>query len=377
MRVLLTVEFYWPHIGGAETVARRVAEGLAAAGHDVHVATGADPARPTRRLGGVTIHEFRVSGNEVKGMRGEVAAYRRFLRSFACDVMLNYAAQSWTTDVAFQELERLGAARRALVPCGYSGLSTPLRRLAYWRYFGRLPARLRRYDLLIYHVDGFRDVEFGRRHGLGHGVVIPNGVDAAELAAPAYDFRSRHGLDERPLVVNVSTHYRLKRHDRFFRLADRVGPLAHFALLGASPRTWRSCSGGCERRARGRSSPLLLDGTRPDVLAALRQADLLVLTSESEVFPLVLVEAAAAGVPWVAFDVGNARQLGGGVVVRDQARLEAAVAHLLRSPDERRALAERGREIVAELTWERLVPRYERALLALVEAEGPAPAWAR
>lgn len=365
MKVLLTSEFYRPHVGGAETVVQRIAEGLVRRGHEAHVATGADPRRHEEEMNGVRLHQFHVSGNEVKRLRGDVGGYRRFLRAFECDVLFNYAAQNWTTDVAMQELDAIPARRKVLAPCGYSGLATLPRRAAYFLYFRRLAQRLRRYDLLVYHVPGYRDMEFGARHGLDRFTVIPNGVDFAELSSPEGD--QRRSDDQPPLVLTVSNHYRLKGHDRFFELADRLGGRARFLLIGTDPGGRSSCYEACRRRARG--SPVRLgEGDRESVVGAFRRAELFVLpTVALEVSPLVLIEACAAGVPWVAFDVGNARSLPGGVVVGGLPELAATVERLLGDPAERARLAAAGRAYAGQLAWPAIVRRYEEAFLRLLE----------
>jgi glycosyltransferase involved in cell wall biosynthesis len=366
LRILFTVEFFWPHVGGAEMVVERVAGGLAGLGHEVHVATSADPNRAWFSLAGVAIREFDVRGNEVKGLRGDVRGYRDFVRSFECDVLVNYAAQSWSTDIAMRELGHLAARHTVLAPCGYSGLSTRPRRLAYRRYFARLPARLRQYSLLIYHSESFRDADFGRLHGIDRFVVIPNGVDYQALSRGPSAFRQDHGLGSQPLVVNISNHYRLKRHDRYFSLAERLAGQAQFVLLGQDAASARqSCSSSCAARAQGRAVRLL-DGARSQVVAAVRDAAVLVLTSESEVAPLVLLEAAAAGVPWVAFDTGIVHELEGGIVVSDEAELETAVAWLLEDDRERERLGGVGQKFASGRSWTAITKLYEDALQVLV-----------
>jgi len=366
MKVLLTVEFYWPHIGGAEEVSRRIAEGLAARGHEVHVATGREASRRSRCHNGVSIHEFAVGGNEVKGLTGEVEAYREFLRTFDSDIMLNYAAQSWTTDVAMQELGRVAARRAVLAACGYSGLSTPLRRLLYRGYFAKMPERLRQYDLVIYHAEQFRDAEFGRHHGISHYRVIGNGVNAREFALPRGRFRHARGIGDRPLIVNVSNHYFLKGHDRFIRLALALRGRAAAYLLGrnAAP-TWQNCYPLCT--AAGATGVLgVLDGAHGTVVSAMRDADLVVFTSRSEVAPLVLLEAAAAATAWVSFDIGNARELAGGRVVTSEAQLVQTVRELLNAPAARERLAAEGLAFAQQHDWSHKIDAYETALTELL-----------
>ena len=68
MRILLACEFYYPSVGGVQEVMRQIAERLAARGHRVTVATTYVAERKSRELNGVTIVEFKVSGNAVRGM---------------------------------------------------------------------------------------------------------------------------------------------------------------------------------------------------------------------------------------------------------------------------------------------------------------------
>ncbi len=73
------------------------------------------------------------------------------------------------------------------------------------------------------------------------------------------------------------------------------------------------------------------------------------LTSISEGFPYVVIEAMASGLPVVATDVGGVAEAVGeaGVLVppRDSAAVAAACVRLLAHPDERRALGAAARAL--------------------------------
>jgi len=116
---------------------QRVAEGLAARDHDVHVLTGGP--REDVQLGGVTVHRLPLSGNESRGIRGERASVDALITDVQPDLIFNYAAQTWTRDCCCSWLERPRPFRMVLAPCGFSGLGT--RR--YASYFAAMPERLR------------------------------------------------------------------------------------------------------------------------------------------------------------------------------------------------------------------------------------------
>ena len=118
MKLLLCCEFYYPSVGGVQEVMKQVAERLVVLGHEVTVATTALPNRDFSNLNGVQIAQFAVSGNLVRGMTGEIERYRQFVRSFACDAILIKAAQQWTFDALWPDLEEI-TARKVFIPCGF------------------------------------------------------------------------------------------------------------------------------------------------------------------------------------------------------------------------------------------------------------------
>jgi len=367
VRILHTVEFYHPHIGGAERVVQRVSEGLVRRGHEVVVATTWDAARNQDHLNGVQIVPFRVRGNYVRGMTGEVSRYQEWLQRERFDVIMNYAAQAWPTDAALPMLPHVHAAR-VLATCGFSGRHG-IRRALYAGYFRMLRERIREYDALIYHAEGGADAAFGRRYGRGDQVVIPNGADGAEFAAGPAQFQARRGIRARHLLLHVGNHHRVKGHrDLIGMLKELRGLDVALVIIGEDPGGWTSCWGSCARSARGDPRLVLLRQVpRADVVAAFLDADLVLLTSRFEAAPLVLVEAMAAGVPFVSYDVGNARALPGGVVVRGPAGLPGAVGDLLADAARRRGLGEAGRDFHRRtLEWEAIVDRYEALFASLV-----------
>jgi len=384
LRILHTVEFYAPSVGGAQEVVKQVSERLAARGHDVTVATTRLAHRDFQTLNGVRIEEFAVSGNAVRGMTGEVDRYRSFVREGGFDIVMSYATQQWATDALLPIAGELDAAT-VLAPCGFSALHDP----AYTGFFAALPEQMARWDRLVFHSSTYQDVAFAREHGLPNIQVISNGADEREFGGDADErarrrarFRAAHGIaDDEPLLLTVGSHTGGKGHALVLDVLGRLDvPRATLALVGNTA-LGRGCLPGCRRRATfarvrsgGRRRALLLDPPRDGVVDAYFAADLFVFGSWVECSPLVLFEAAAAGLPFVTVPVGNSAEIaewtGAGVVVdaprrnglvRGRARdLAPVVAELLRDPERRRELGERGRAAwSADYSWARVVDRYE------------------
>lgn len=373
-------------MGGAQEVVRQVSEQLVRRGHEVTVATTKLLERTTSSINAVHVEEFAVSGNAVRGYRGETDRYQQFLLGSDFDVLMNYAAQQWATDLVFPLLDRI-PYRKALATCGFSGLFMP----EYASYFARMPHIMRRYDHLIFHSKTYRDAEFARRHDLSHSTVIPNGAAQSEFAHIDPTFRHRYGIrDDVPLLLTVCTHTPIKGHAlviEAFRRA-RIGR-AVLVIIG-NTLGGRGCVRDCKRRAGlvslvslGRKKVLLLDPPRGDVVAAFHAADLFVFGSNLECSPLVLFEAMASRTPFVTVACGNAEEIvdwgQGGVVVPTLGRsdgmvqakptvLARAIEDLIVAPGERHRLAEAGHRAWEErFTWEKIALRYEQVYQLLLD----------
>jgi glycosyltransferase involved in cell wall biosynthesis len=332
MKILHTVEFYKPSTGGAQEVVRQISEALVKRGHEVTVATTRLPNRRESQSSGVRIESFSISGNAVRGCTGETERYAEFLRSCRFDVMMNYAAQQWATDLVYPILPEI-SCRKVIAPCGFSGLFDP----AYESYFQQLPQALRKYDQLIFHSERGRDVEFVRKHALANCTLIPNGASAEEFADADSNFREKFDIPrEQPLLLTVGSHTGAKGHAvvmEAFRRA-RIGP-ATLVIIGntlGSP----GCLPRCRLQAQfvklaslGGKRVLLLDPPRPDVVAAYQAADLFVFGSNIECSPIVLFEASASKTPFLSTACGNAAEIaewtGGGLIVATRSARDASV----------------------------------------------------
>lgn len=399
MRILHCVEFYHPSVGGMQCVARTLSERLARRGHEVTVATSHHPAREGDLLNGVRIRPFRVSGNLVRGLEGEVEAYRSFLRAGRFDVVTLFSAQQWATDVALELLPEL-RAKVVFVPTGFSGLPDP----AYAGYYERMPGWLRAVDANVFLSDSFRDVDFARRHGGANPRLIPNGASEEEFGAAAGaatgpDVRAALGIPARStLVLHVGSFTGAKGQPEAIEIFRRARLRDATLLLVGDPAN-RKVHRRCSRRARlHRLSPVrLLDRTsirvatldRATTVAAFQAADLFLLPSNVECSPIVLFEAAAAGLPFLSTAAGNAAEVArwtgcgeilptlpwkNGWVTPDMDAAAEQLRRLAGDPVRRREMAESGRRAWRErFTWEVIAGQYEALYAELLRAPAARP----
>ncbi|HEG43174.1 MAG TPA: glycosyltransferase [Phycisphaerales bacterium] len=372
LSILHTIEFYHPHIGGAEIVIQQLSERLAKRGHQVTVATAAHPQRSFTQLNGVNIEQFDIHGSMANGYEGnDIERYRRFLLEHPADVMMNYAAQQWATDLVFDLMPTLKDKRvNILAPCGYSALadSKTLKWSQFADYFNQtIPQAIPLYDKAIYHSGCYQDYEYAQNHGFTNSVIIPNAVCEEEFYnVPKINFREKYGITTKYMGLCVANFLRSKGHDRLIECVRQMNrPDFTMVLIGKEGDTLNDL----RAMAAGLNIMILNDIPRQDTVAAYHQADIFLFASKIEASPLVIIEAKASRTPFVSTDCGNVREWTGGIVCTPE-KIAQYANRLLDDDSIRRTLAEEGfKEWKEKLTWKAVVDRYEDLYLKLYNAK--------
>lgn len=356
--------------GGEQNRVLTEAVGLARRGHEVTIA--AQPGSEILRRAG----EAGVPAVAVPLWRGSYhlsvpVLMREIARRRVEIVVTHSSSDSWAGGLA----ARLSRPRPALVRVRHNMFAVsrgPLSALLY----RRLP------DAVVTLTEATRR-ELLSRNGLQpeRVVVIPSGVDPGRFR-PDEEARVRVRAEfgvEGPLVVNVSDFDPAKGLEHYLSAAQRIArtlPEARFLLVGRGSRERvaevrsRVAEGGLEGR-------FFVAGFRSDVPAILAAADCFLFTSVCEGLGTAVLEAMAAGLPVVCFDLPTlAEVVVDGVTgllapLGDAGALAERVVALLREEERRRAMGEAGRRRVAErFSVEAMLDRTEALYRRLLEARG-------
>jgi len=187
---------------------------------------------------------------------------------------------------------------------------------------------------------------------------IPNAVDADALAAHARDrsdvCREFGFPADTHLVVHVANLVPKKGHRYLLAAASRVAradPRVRFLLVGLGPLAEAL---SLEASRLGLNGQVVFAGFRPDAVALMGAADIVVLPSLHEGLPVSLLEAMALGRPVVATRVGGvpevlaADETGMLVEPADSAALAAAILDLLGDAGRRSRMGEAARRHVRQ-----------------------------
>ncbi|PIR87691.1 MAG: hypothetical protein COU10_03405 [Candidatus Harrisonbacteria bacterium CG10_big_fil_rev_8_21_14_0_10_45_28] len=380
MKILHTVEFYEPCKGGAEEVVKQLSECLVAMGHDVTVATTVDKDRTPGKINGVLVLSFDISGNKVVGFRageGEIERYKNLLHEEDFDLILNYAAQSWPTDLMYDELHSI-KAKKILVPCGYSGLNDK----KYKEYFEKLPDYLARYNSLVYMSENYQDKKFGDEHGFSDkGIVIPNGVSMQEFdnKRTYWHFPGLNKIKTERIAISISNHYKKKGHSFVIKAFKMMGRKdTTLAIIGQLP------SGrGLKKIAHivldywhcwlmsilNRRIKLVSGRDREMVLGAYAAADVFLFGSEVECAPLVTYEAMASNVVFITRPVGNVLDHKDYIkIVKTPVQMAQVANDVLDNEEARQMIVAKAREYCEKNhNWAKIVKQYESLYNTVLE----------
>jgi D-inositol-3-phosphate glycosyltransferase len=380
VRVLIVSAYFPPHVGGVEVVAQNQARSLAAAGHRVTVATTrTDPASSSHEtVEGYTV--VRLPASNVLERRAGIPypligpAFGRRLRRLVaeCDVVHVHDVLYQPSQLAAVFARMVG--KPLVVSQNIGSVHHPRRlvrgferltRATAGRYIWRRARRITAHNQLVY--------EHLRAHRVPPERIVrtTNGIDTTVFApGPPRDataWRARLGLepdsgsgsgsgsggrdpanpvDRRPIVLFVGRMVEQKGYRELIRAA---GPEYRIVLAGA-----------------GTPPDELPPGVsyvgpvpRAELVDLYRLADVFAHPSAGEVFPLVVQEAMACGVPVVTTD--DPRYDGYRVDRRllrlttpDAAALRAEILAVLADPDLRARMAGYGRRYAEEhFEWRR------------------------
>lgn len=307
---------------GAEVQAERTADGLRSLGWEVEfrsLASSPEPvvgARPLTRLQRSDLGRFDLP---------LVAPTRRLLRRHSGGVVLAWGSLS----VRYVAAAAVALRRRPRL--GYVSIGSPLSWLSNRRQIARYRLVAGRYDFII-----------AVSHRTKRELVDAIGIPSSKVTVIA------SGVPDRFLELQRQQHNGPTRVLFIGSLSEEKDPIAavtafgiavdeadlHLTVVGDGPLLEALKDLVSERNLEGRVE---FSGSVADITPHLVWADLLLLTSKTEGLPGVLIEAAAAGVPSIAYDVGAIDEViengSSGIVVGDRTVESAARALIMLAGD--------------------------------------------
>lgn len=365
MNILHTVESYCPEVSGMSKVVQQLSERLVKLGHNVTVATTKESKRKSKKyINGVKIIEFNIWGKSAFKVFGETKKYQDFLVNSSFDIVTNFAAQQWATDLMLPMMGKM-RAKKVFVPTGFSGLYSPL----YQNYYQNMKKWMKEYDMNIFLSNNYQDINFARKNNIKNITVIPNGASKEEfLSNSKINIRKKLGIpDNHFLVLNVSSHTGKKGHTETIKIFNKANiKNSTLLIIGKRSNLLRGCYLKCQlAKLIGSKNILIKDLLREETVGAFKTADIFLFTSKIECSPLVLFESMAAKLPFLTTNTGNAKEIikwsrGGKLLPNDINKSAKILKKCHLNPSKLKKLGKDGHKAwLNKFTWEEIALQYE------------------
>jgi glycosyltransferase involved in cell wall biosynthesis len=235
-------------------------------------------------------------------------------------------------------------------------------------YFLTSKSAFQKYDAILQlHEKDYGYAFFKKHYGID-SIVLENAAED--------DFFDIDSAEKEKIILNVSNFHKRKNQldcIKFFEKSN-LSEDWKLVLIGSKDTSYyREIKAYCENTLdpSKRDRVILRVGVPRDQISGLvKSSSIYMMTSTWEAFPISILEAMAAGVPYISSDVGIVKHLGGGVVPKTQKEFVQSLERLASDDAYRISLGEEGRtEACEKYRISKKVDQLEGILYSLVNKE--------
>lgn len=361
--VIFTTHTFYPNLDGVAVVNNYLACGLVEKGFNVCIFT--------HRLENIDrIYEYK--GLKIFRIYEESKKldYVKFLKEFIDkdDVLINVCTQTPTTDSLYKELDNIQCKKKILYVHGiyhfgweaedwknpYTCLKKIYHNYVWKQYYLKNKKYLMKYDIVTQlHECDEGNIFFTEKLGI-KTTIVENAVDDSFFEEKNDTaFLNKYGISK-PYFICVANFDRRKNQEMVLRAYYECDSECELIFIG------KDCFGYLDYLKqieldiiKSHNNEIINkkvryydDLPRDEVSLFVRNAKLYLYGSKADMFPISIAEAMAAGIPFIATDVGVIRHLPGGIVVKidDNKAMASNIDNLIANCNLCNALSQEGRE---------------------------------
>lgn len=342
MNIIMATWSYWPSKDGVQMVTQYEAEGLTKLGHQVTILTQHKSGMSREEEhNGVHIVRFK-HRLRLRIPVGEKKEFQAYLREHIaeCDAFVSICAQSFTymwskpllRDMHCRKVVYMHGARDEHINFkklhDWKHLPKEMLLTPYWNlWFKRNWKSLCQYDAAVHLFENDGSYRYFTEHGFRNNYVLVNACepelfetpDPAAIAA----VKQRYGISGE-YFLQVANMCLRKNQIEAVRAFYEAGAGGELVLIAAEDNDY-----SVQVQALVDSFPtdvktrihILTGISREDTRELIRGSTTTLLTSQNEYLPVTIIEGMAAGVPFLASNVGSVPMLPGGVIYHDFSEL--------------------------------------------------------
>ena len=382
MRILYTVSTYNPHTDGIQFVTSYLAEGLVKKGHSVDLIAYEYPDLTDKKEENINgVHVIRYPAKTVHMVhRGDADRYREYIleNQSKYDVMVNVGSQTAFTDWLLPVMDQIHIPKvlhlhsvwdfdfhRTDFESPRMIASKLFGNIRWGEYFRHYRNAFRKYDAVLQlHEKDYGFIFFKKKMGI-NSLVLENAAEDA--------FFDIENTRKTKMILNVSNYCKRKNQLECVKVFEDSNLPDDWKLVLVGSRNnsyYRQLKEYCanELAPEKRDRVVLHVGIpRSKVLELVKSSSIYMMASSWEAFPISLLEAMAASVPYISSDVGIVKHLGGGLIAHTHAEFINHLQRLVNDEEFRIKLGEEGRQEACEkYKISKKVDQLEQILLSVI-----------
>lgn len=352
MKILVTVSTFYPLKDGVQAVTEYLTKGLVQKGHEVTIVTSRVAGSPEEETA-MGMRIVRVPIRTKYGVHlGNKKAYQQLILQLAqqADVMINVCTQTAFTDFLYPVLPQI-KCKKILHMHGMYDFR--------WRKFDFESFRIFTYKIWrhlrwgwLYFVNKQKFKQYDhvlQLHKFDDGYVFFKkhyGIDSVILEnAASEQFYCPNTAAKQPYAICVSNYIPRKNQEMLLEAfyQSQASKQMKLVLIGSSKTPYyehlQKRNKELQKKYGKRKVELLTGISREKTIEYVRNASVYLMSSTWEAFSISLIEAMAAGTPFISTDVGVARYLPGGVIANTSEEIAYWLDVLYENSNVRKSLA--------------------------------------